>query len=125
MACVVRPLLKCYSGGSNFFDAEKAYFSAPRNLGYLFDLIEQDIGKSAIDPSGLKVMAAENAPLSGRYVDALADVMADYYVLKMKSRLVSRITAFICYTVGIAFLMIPTAVTFFQIAAQALKQLLG
>jgi hypothetical protein len=117
-------VVKIYSGASNFFEAEKMYFSAPRNLAYLFGLIERDGGKPAADPFNLQSLIANHAALNQAHLSALADVMANYYVLQNTSRRISRIAVLLAYSLGVFLLLIPTVVTFFQILFQATRTLI-
>lgn len=114
-------VVKLYSGGSNFFDAERTYFSAPRNLAYLFDLIETETGKSAPDPFKLKEFIRNNYVLGNEQSSALADTMADYYVLQDESRPKSRYATTLFYLFGVGFLATPTIATFVQVVMHALS----
>lgn len=114
---------KIYPGASDFFEAEKTYFSGPENLKYLFELIEKQKGAPAKDPFELKLhIVAARAALNSAHVHALADVMGEYYVLQNVSRRLARILSLLAYGLGILLILVPTALTFVQVLERVLRQ---
>jgi hypothetical protein len=110
---------KIYPGASDFFEAEKTYFSAPSNLKYLFDLIEKQRGSPAADPFQLKTqIIGKHAALNSAHVQALADVMGEYYVLQNISNRGMRIVSFSSYSIGIGLVLVPTLITFFRCSGE-------
>ncbi|MBZ9675652.1 hypothetical protein [Mesorhizobium sp. ES1-1] len=108
-------LIKKYDSAAAFFDAEKAYFSQPRNHDYLLKLIR---------------LGTETEPLANdapdfsykgaiRDIDpnCLADPMGELYRLLNVSRSKSRVAALVAYCLGILLLLIPSAITFGQVLA--------
>ncbi|QOZ07798.1 hypothetical protein [Bradyrhizobium sp. CCBAU 51765] len=115
---------KIYPGASDFFEAEKTYFSGPRNLDYLFGLIEKQKGAPAKDPFDLKFnVIAEHKALASDNLHALADVMGEYYVLQNISKRPARIISLLAYSLGIFLILVPTVLTFVQVFERALQQL--
>ena len=114
-------VVKIYSGASNFFEAEKTYFSAPQNLKYLFKLIEVEKKAPVLDPFDLKKLIANNAAISQQHGQALADILGEYYVLQNTSKPISRALAFISYMVGVLLLLVPTIGTFIQLVGHILR----
>jgi hypothetical protein len=112
-------VIKAHGAGADFFESEKTYFSAPRNLSHLFELIETTTGIKSFDPGNLKDVALNNRAVQPDEMYALADLMADYYVLQNLSRRGSRIATIVTYGLGLLFLMVPTIITFIQIALQS------
>jgi hypothetical protein len=112
---------KIYPGASEFFEAEKTYFSGPGNLRYLFALIEKEKGSPASDPFQLKIhIIAAHAALNAAHVHALADLMGEYYVLQNVSKRFSRMLSFLSYCLGIALILVPTLLTFLQVFKRAI-----
>jgi hypothetical protein len=115
-------IAKIYPGASDFFEAEKTYFSGPSNLKYLFDLIEKEKGGPVADPFQLKThIIAAHAALNAAHVQALADIMGEYYVLQNTCKRGTRILSFLSYCCGIGLILVPTFLTFFQILARAIQ----
>jgi hypothetical protein len=113
---------KIYQGASNFFEAEKTYFSGPSNLKYLFELIEKEKGAPAADPFQLKThIIAAHAALNTAHAPALADIMGEYYVLQNISKRRMRILSFLSYCFGIGLILVPTFFTFSQILVRAIQ----
>lgn len=113
---------KIYPGASDFFEAEKTYFSGPNNLKYLFDLIEKEKGAPAADPFQLRTHIIDaHAALNSAHVQALADVMGEYYVLQNISNRGMRIISFLSYSAGISLILVPTLITFFQVLERATR----
>ena len=108
-------VIKIYSGASDFFENEKMYFTAPKNLQYLFRIIEEEKDAPALDPFNMKKFAAENRGVSAEHIYSLADVMGEYYVLQNVSRRRSRYLTFVSYTIGFCLLAVPTVGTFLQV----------
>jgi hypothetical protein len=76
-------LIKKYSGGPEFFEAEKAYHSQPGNLKYLFDEIEKVKGEPASDPNHLMTAIINNkSGLKPEDINMLADPMREHYCLQ-------------------------------------------
>lgn len=106
-------LIKKYDSAAAFFEAESTYFSQPRNLDYLLQLIKQ---KTEAQP------LAHNAPefnYSGQRHNvernSLADPMGELYRLLNISRPWIRLASLISYYVGISLLIVPTVMTVFQV----------
>jgi hypothetical protein len=115
---------KIYPGASDFFEAEKTYFSAPSNLKYLFDLIEEEKGAPAVDNFQLKTHIIEaRAAVNAAHVQTIAEVMGEYYVVKNVSNRPMRVLSFLSYCTGIGLILIPTLVTFLQVLARAVQNI--
>lgn len=107
---------KKYGGASDFFEAERTYFSSPDNLNYLFKIIEEEKGSPANDPFELKIhIIGKHAALNAAHTHAIADVLGEYYILKNSSRPRYRILSLLAYAFGIALLLVPTIFTFIQV----------
>jgi hypothetical protein len=107
-------VIKLYPGASNFFDAEKGYFSHPTNLNYLFNLIERAKGSAAEDPFDLQMtIVARNAAVNERHTQALAGVMGEYYVLQLYANTPARVVTMAAYAIGFALLLVPTIYTWY------------
>jgi hypothetical protein len=114
-------VIKEYSGAANFFESEKVYFSAPSNLKYLFELIEKEKGSPPNDPFELRQHIVDrHAAINLSHTQALAEPMGEYYVLKNLSNLKSRVASFLSYGLGILCLLVPTIITFAQVAVTAI-----
>ncbi|TIM31734.1 MAG: hypothetical protein E5Y63_06105 [Mesorhizobium sp.] len=106
-------LIKKYDSAAAFFDAEKAYFSQPRNYQYLLKLIEL-----GTETEPLAADAPEFSYDSARRdIDpsSLADPMGELYRLLNVSHGKSRLAALISYCLGILLLLVPSAMTFLQV----------
>lgn len=106
-------LIKKYDSAAAFFDAEKAYFSQPRNLNYLLKLI-----KLGTETEPLANDAPEFSYDQVQHdIDpsSLADPMGELYRLLNVSNWKSRLASLIFYCLGILLLLIPTALTFVQV----------
>jgi len=113
---------KIYPGASDFFEAEKAYFSGPNNLKYLFDLIQKQKGAPAEDPFDLRIhIVGSRAALNSAHVHALADIMGEYYVLQNVSKRPARILSLLAYGLGILLILVPTVLTFVQVLLRAFQ----
>ncbi|MCV3243763.1 hypothetical protein [Mesorhizobium sp. ZC-5] len=108
-------LIKKYDSAAAFFDAEKAYFSQPRNHDYLLKLIK---------------LGTETEPLANdapefsydgarRDIDpnSLADPMGELYRLLNVSHPKSRRAVLLSYSLGILLLLVPSVMTFGQVLA--------
>lgn len=114
-------LIKRYAGASDFFDAEKAYFSQPGNLNYLFSLVEREKRAPAEDPLELrKTVVARNAALNADHVNTLAGIMGEHYVLQMYTYPALRVCVYLCYASGTLLLLVPTVYTFVEVFRSAL-----
>lgn len=106
-------LIKKYDSAAAFFDAEKDYFSQPRNLEYLLRLIE--LGTET-EPLAHDATKFDYKKESGNVDPSrLADPMGELYRLLNVSHLESRLVALVAYCLGIVLLLIPTAMTFIQV----------
>lgn len=105
-------LIKKYDSAAGFFEAEKVYFCQPRNLDYLQKLIERGTETEPL---------AKDAPMfsyngrSGVDPNSLADPMGELYRVLNVSDLKFRLPALLLYYLGIAIILVPTAMTFFQV----------
>lgn len=113
-------VIKVHKSGSDYFESEKTYFSSPGNLKYLFSQIEATKKAPAEDRFQLKTHIVEKyAALNSAHIHALADVMAEYYVLQNNRFSKLRVLCLLAYYAGGFLLLIPTAVTFIQVFIRA------
>jgi hypothetical protein len=118
------PIVKKYPGAAEFFETEKAYFSHPKNLEYLFSLIEHLKKAPAADPLNMaKNIIERGAGINLNHVNMLAGPMGELYVLANHSRPWLRTTILINYFVGTGLLLIPTLLTFGQVLRLAFKRI--
>jgi hypothetical protein len=118
-------IVKEYAGASEYFEAEKAYFTQPSNLRYLFKLIEQTKGEPAEDPRRLATEVVANQAIPQGRINELASVMGEHYVLQIYSHPHIRIGILLAYSIGTVFLVIPSVATFVQVAWRACKAAVG
>ncbi len=105
-------LIKKYDSAAAFFDAEKDYFSQPRNHDYLLKLI-----KLGTEAEPLAHDAAKFDYKESRHIDPsrLADPMGELYRILNVSHFGSRLVALVAYCIGVILLLLPTAMTFIQV----------
>jgi hypothetical protein len=119
-------LIKRYPGASDFFEAEKTYFTQPENLEFLFGLIETEKGAVPVDTFHLQDTIIKNrAAVSLDHINTLSGVMGEHYVLQIYSRPYSRISVWFTYKIGVALLLVPTFYTFWQVLSRVWQRING
>jgi hypothetical protein len=113
-------VIKVHKSASDYFESEKTYFSSLGNLKYLFSQIEATKKAPAEDRFQLKTHVVEKyASLNSDHIHALADVMAEYYVLQNNRFHQLRMLCLLSYYIGGFILLIPTVITFIQVVMRA------
>lgn len=115
-------IVKRYSTSREFFETSQLFYAHHHNLLWLLDDIKGMRGAAYNDGFGLDTLAAQNAGLGAGQVHMLSGPMAAYYNLKNKSRPGWRWVCLAFYGVGAALLAVPTLLTFFEVAAVAIRR---
>jgi hypothetical protein len=107
-----------------FFEAEKYYFTNPRNFDYLRSQIPELLKEHKF-PADVAATVGDEETRKGDSTDLyfVAGVMAQLYILQNRTFPHIRKTIYGVYAAGYALIGIPTAITFGQVLYRAVKNI--